>query len=88
VRLGVVAPRIEAPVRGGLAAWQERTDADYIEEHLEDNISLAAFAQLVRLSPHYFCRAFRQSFGMPPHRYHCSRRIERPRFCWQSSIPR
>ena len=33
-------------------------------------------AKLVRLSPYYFCRAFKQSFGMPPHRYHGSRRIE------------
>jgi AraC family transcriptional regulator len=31
---------------------------------------------LVRLSPHYFCRAFKQSFGVPPHHYHSSRRIE------------
>ena len=36
----------------------------------------AAFAQLVRLSPYYFCRAFKQSFGLPPHRYHNRRRIE------------
>jgi AraC family transcriptional regulator len=28
------------------------------------------------LSPYYFCRAFKQSLGMPPHRYHNSRRIE------------
>ena len=31
----------------------------------------------VRLSPHYFCRAFKQSFGVPPHRYHTALRIER-----------
>ena len=30
-----------------------------------------------RLSPFYFCRAFKQSFGLPPHRYHNGRRIER-----------
>jgi AraC family transcriptional regulator len=76
VRLNVGAPRIEAPVRGGLAAWQQRTVTTYIEEHLAEQISLASLAQLVRLSPYYFCRAFKQSFGMPPHRYHSSRRIE------------
>jgi AraC family transcriptional regulator len=31
----------------------------------------------VHLSPYYFCRAFKQSFGIPPHRYHIKRRIER-----------
>jgi AraC family transcriptional regulator len=64
-------------VRGGLATWQQRTVVAYIEEHLSKPISLATLAQLVRLSPYYFCRAFKQSFGMPPHRYHTSRRIER-----------
>jgi AraC family transcriptional regulator len=63
-------------VRGGLAAWQQRTVVAYIEEHLAEPVSLAKLAQLVRLSPFYFCRAFKQSFGMPPHRYHTSRRIE------------
>jgi AraC family transcriptional regulator len=76
VRLNAGAPRVEAPVRGGLAAWQQRTVTSYIEEHLTERISLATLAQLVRLSPFYFCRAFKQSFGMPPHRYHSSRRIE------------
>ena len=76
VRLNQGARRVEAPVRGGLAAWQQRIVASYIEEHLAEPIPLATLAQLVRLSPYYFCRAFKQSFGMPPHRYHTSRRIE------------
>jgi AraC family transcriptional regulator len=66
-----------AQVYGGLAAWQRRKAVDYIEEHLADAISLAALAQLVRLSPNYFCRAFSHSFGMPPQRYHTRQRIER-----------
>jgi AraC family transcriptional regulator len=64
-------------VHGGLAAWQRRKAVDYIEEHLAESISLAALAQLVRLSPSYFCRAFSQSYGMPPQRYHTRQRIER-----------
>jgi len=69
-------PRIEVPTRGGLAPWQQRVAAAYIEEHLAEHISLATLAQLVRLSPYYFCRAFKQSFGLPPHRYHNNRRME------------
>jgi AraC family transcriptional regulator len=75
-RLNAGAPRNEARVRGGLAAWQQRTVTGYIEEHLAEHIPLATLAQLVRLSPYYFCRAFKQSFGLPPHRYHNDRRIE------------
>jgi AraC family transcriptional regulator len=77
VRLGQTAPRLDSPVRGGLASWQERTVAAYIEEHLDEQIPLSTLAGLVRLSPFYFCRAFKQSFGLPPHRYHTQRRIER-----------
>ena len=61
VRLDAGAPRIEAPARGGLAAWQRRIVTEYIEEHVAEQIPLATLAQLVRLSPSYFCRAFKQS---------------------------
>jgi AraC family transcriptional regulator len=64
-------------VRGGLAGWQQRIVTAYIEDHLADPISLANLAELVGLSTYHFCRAFKQSFGIPPHRYHTSRRIDR-----------
>jgi AraC family transcriptional regulator len=70
-------PCVKSPIRGGLAAWQQRIVTDYIEENLAQPIPLATLAGLVRLSPHYFCRAFKQSFRVPPHQYHSSRRIER-----------
>jgi AraC family transcriptional regulator len=76
VRLNAGIRPVEAPVRGGLAGWQQRIVTSYIEEHLSEQIPLATLARLVRLSPYYFCRAFKQSLGMPPHRYHNSRRIE------------
>jgi AraC-like DNA-binding protein len=71
------ATRQSAPARGGLAAWQQRILVDYIEENLAERISLAELAKLVRLSPYHVCRAFKESFGVPPHRYHTGRRIER-----------
>jgi AraC family transcriptional regulator len=67
----------EPLVRGGLAGWQRRVVAEYLEEHLAESIPLATLAGLVRLSPYHFSRAFKQSFGMPPHRYHTTLRIER-----------
>jgi AraC family transcriptional regulator len=66
----------EALAKGGLAAWQQRAVTSYIEEHLAEPILLATLARLVRLSPYYFCRAFKRSLGLPPHRYHSNRRIE------------
>jgi AraC family transcriptional regulator len=69
---------VRGPVsRGGLASWQQKRVATYIEEHVADDIPLATLAELARLSPYHFCRSFKRSFGMPPLRYHASRRIER-----------
>lgn len=65
------------PQQGGLAGWQRRAAAAHIEAHIAEPIPLDALAALARLSRHHFCRAFHQSFGMPPHRYHNDRRIER-----------
>jgi AraC family transcriptional regulator len=76
IRLNRGARRVEAAVRGGLATWQQRIVTAYIDEHLSEQIPLATLARLVRLSTYYFCRAFKQSFGVPPHRYHTNRRIE------------
>ena len=69
--------RRKPPTRGSLAVWQQRIVAAHIEEHLAEAIPLHALAKLADLSPYYFCRAFKQSFGIPPHRYHVNRRIER-----------
>jgi AraC family transcriptional regulator len=77
VRSETAPHRTEPRARGGLAGWQKRTVVEFIEEHMAENISLAKLAQLIQLSPYHFCRAFKQSFGVPPHRYHTSRRIER-----------
>ena len=71
------ARRPEQHVRGGLAAWQQQAVVRHIDERLAEQVPLAALAGLVRLSTYHFSRAFKQSFGMPPHRYHCHRRIER-----------
>jgi AraC-like DNA-binding protein len=64
-------------LRGGLPGWQQKKLTQYIEEHLAEDVSLLSLAQLVRLSPYHFSRAFKQSFGIPPHRYLTNRRIER-----------
>jgi len=65
------------PLRGGLPAWQQKRVVEFIEEHLAEEISLAALAELVDLSVYHFARAFAQSFGAPPHRYHMGRRMDR-----------
>jgi AraC family transcriptional regulator len=77
MRLNDGPVQAEPVARGGLAGWQRKRVAEYIEGHVADDISLAQLAELARLSPYHFARAFKQSFGMPPHRYHTHRRVER-----------
>jgi len=78
-RLERAKTAVARPVRGGLPAWQQKRVAEFIEEHLAEHIPLAALAELVDLSLYHFARAFTQSFGMPPHRYHWARRMNRAR---------
>lgn len=69
-------PSIQPQLHGGLAPWQQRLVTAYIQEHLNERIPIDTLAQLVHLSPYHFCRVFKQSLGMPPHRYQTYRRIE------------
>jgi AraC family transcriptional regulator len=77
IRINGAAALREPVSRGGLASWQQKRVAAYIEEHVADDIPLATLAELARLSPYHFLRSFKRSFGMPPHRYHANCRIER-----------
>jgi AraC family transcriptional regulator len=75
-RLNRGTPSIVPQIRSGLAAWQQRIVSAYIDEHLAERVPLTTLARLARLSPNYFCRSFKRSFGIPPHRYQIDRRIE------------
>jgi AraC family transcriptional regulator len=70
-------PGQQTMARGGLSGWQQTRVADFIEAHLGDDLRLSTLAGSVDLSPYHFARAFKQSFGQSPHRYHVGRRIER-----------
>ena len=50
---------------------------DYIEAHLEQDLTLAELAGVACLSPSHFSRAFKQAVGTGPHRYTVQRRVER-----------
>lgn len=67
------------PARGGLAPWQKRKVQDHIEDGLEEAIYVEDLAKLAGLSPSYFCRAFKDSFGEPPHAYMIKMKVERAR---------
>jgi AraC family transcriptional regulator len=75
-----------AQARSGLAAWQQVVVAAYIRKHIGDSITVRALASFVYLSSHCFCRAFKRSFGITPHRYLVQQRIERAKALLASSV--
>lgn len=63
-------------VRGGLSPWQIRKVTSHVEAHLDRPIRNEDLARIARLNPSHFGRAFRNSFGEPPHEYVIRRRVE------------
>lgn len=63
--------------RGGLAAWQVRRVAEYMDARLDQRIALAELAAIARLSRFHFCTAFRIATGQTPRAWLTDRRIER-----------
>ncbi len=50
---------------------------DHIEEHIEEEITVAGLADLANLSVFHFTRMFTAAVGDPPHRYVSQRRLEK-----------
>jgi len=65
--------------RGGLTARQVRRAQNTMLNALDKSVPLAALAREARLSPSHFCRAFKQSTGVSPHRWAQEQRFERAR---------
>jgi AraC family transcriptional regulator len=68
-----------------MADWQIKRVLDYMESRLEDDIGLGELAAVAGMRPHYFCRAFRLSLGVPPYRFLINRRIERAKLLLSST---
>ena len=66
----------EQASHGGLKHGQKRLLAQYVEENLDRNISLAELAGVAQLSAFHFTRKFRAEFGCPPHAWVLRRRLE------------
>jgi AraC family transcriptional regulator len=72
-----VRPHIPAIFKGGLPRYRLKRVLDYIGDRLPGSLSLAELSGVAGMSPHYFTEMFRQSTGLPPHRYVLLQRIER-----------
>lgn len=62
---------------GGLSGSKLRRAKEFINENLEDDLSLSEIAESVELSTYHFARAFKRTTGLTPQQYLTERRIER-----------
>jgi AraC family transcriptional regulator len=65
------------PTSGGLSPERLQRVRDYVEAHLDDDLSLTVLADIACLSPCHFGRSFKQATGAGPRRYVMGRRFER-----------
>ncbi|MGP1387030.1 MAG: helix-turn-helix domain-containing protein [Thainema sp.] len=67
-------PRL-ASVAGGLSKAKQNQVKEYIDAHLDQDLTLVELAAIAQISPAYFARLFKQSAGITPHQYILHRRV-------------
>lgn len=61
---------------GGLSGYRLRRVTEFIDEHLEEDLTLGEIAEVAELSQFHFARVFRQTTGITPQQYVMQKRIE------------
>jgi AraC family transcriptional regulator len=74
---------LEQPLRRhseGLPQRKLQQAVAYINEHLAEDLSIAAIADELEMSQYYFSRLFKQSTGISPYQYVMRQRIEQAKY--------
>ena len=77
--LALQSRKASSPPARALPAWRLRHVLEYIEAHLDQDLTLAELAGVAGFSLSHFKPLFRQAVGMPAHRFVLERRVERAR---------
>jgi AraC-like DNA-binding protein len=65
-----------APVRGGLAPWQQRRARELLRESITGGVRLQAVADACRLSSSSFRKGFKKNMGVSPYQWLLAQRVE------------
>ena len=61
---------------------------DFVEANVAQDLCVSTLAAIAGMSPYHFCRSFKQSTGITPHRYVLQRRMEQARYLLeQKAVP-
>ena len=71
-----VSHRTTEMFRGGLSGYNLRRAKEFINEHLEQDLTLTRIADAVGLSQFHFARAFKLATNLTPQQYVTERRVE------------
>jgi AraC family transcriptional regulator len=63
--------------KGGLSPRSQRLVKDYLQCHMDQKVELQTLSAVVGISQFHFARAFKVSFGLPPHKYLLNMRLQR-----------
>ena len=75
-KYAVAKPKIPLP-RGKLNSFQLRSVVDFIQSHLDENLSLVALAEQANVSPFHFARQFCATVGLTPHQFVLRQRVQK-----------
>lgn len=73
--------------RGGLSPKTLRRVQDHIAANLGQKVTNQALAEVAKLSPSHFARAFKDSQGVAPHRYILECRVKRTQELLATDLP-
>jgi AraC family transcriptional regulator len=73
------SPRVSVGLSSGAVLPRNKlySVTEYIDAHLDTELTLEQLATVAHLSPYHFARLFKNSMGLPPHQYVIARRVER-----------
>lgn len=75
------------PFVTGLPNRKLHSVLEYIESNLDKDLKLVNMAEVVQMNLHHFTRAFKQSMGVPPHKYLQTKRIEAAKALLEMNLP-
>lgn len=52
----------------------------FVDANVAEDLCVTTLASVAGMSPYYFCRSFKQSTGITPHRFVLNRRMEQARY--------